>query len=1243
MTDHSSDSSRSAWRFWVDRGGTFTDIVAINPDGQLLSRKLLSENPGHYDDAAIAGVCQLLEESASSEPQLHVQMGTTVATNALLERKGEAVALLISHGLRDQLQIGYQTRPDIFALHIEQPSPLYGCVYEVAERVAADGTVVLPLDLQGVALQLQEARAAGYQAVAVVLMHAWRFPRHEQQIGELARVMGFRQISLSHKVSPLIKLVPRGSTCVADAYLTPVLGRYVDGVRRALDRLGAHASLHFMQSSGGLTDAHRFHGKDAVLSGPAGGVVGMVRTAQADGFERILGFDMGGTSTDVSHFAGELERQNETLIAGVRLRVPMMSIHTVAAGGGSLVRYADGRLQVGPESAGAFPGPACYRNGGPLTVTDCNVLLGKIRPEFFPAIFGAQGDQSLDLPAVRQQFTALAAEVSLQSGREWSEEALAEAFLTVAVDNMATAARKISVQRGYDVRDYVLNAFGGAGAQHACLVASAMGIRQVYLHPLAGVLSAYGIGLADERWLGDEALDLPLTAVTDDICQNLLDKLQQRSGWDRHNPALASVQSFSRAWLRYQGSDTQLLVTLADITSMQIEFEQQHRQLFGFIQPELALHLDALQLELVRAGYQPDSSRQRVQRKWENTASSLSTLPPVPIFMQGRWQSVAVYSRDHLPRAFSMAGPLLLTEPNSTIVVEPGWHCCLLESGALLLERTEQVSDLALAAPSGSAAADPLQLEIFNNLFMSLAEQMGLVLEKTASSVNIKERLDFSCALFDRYGELVANAPHIPVHLGSMSESVQVVMADHPQMAAGDAFVLNTPYKGGTHLPDVTVVKPVFIGDSITPDFYVAARGHHADIGGISPGSMPANSRHIEEEGVMLDNLLLVQGGVFQTDRLLEALASARYPARNPQQNLADLKAQLAACEAGARELARMCQRYGTGTVHLRMQQVQDNAEQSVRQCLAMLQSGQFRYDMDDGTRLCVAITVDQQAQRATIDFAGSGWYGALDSGDLKHDDPDHRDPGTDDSERHQRMHPGNFNAPTSVVKAAVLYSFRVLVGRAVPLNAGFLKALDIHVPAASLLAPQYPAAVVSGNVETAQYLVDCLMGALGLMAGSQGTNNNFTFGNESCQYYETLCGGAGASALGNGASAVHTHMTNSRLTDPEILEQRFPVLLERFHIRQGSGGAGRHRGGDGVERHIRFLQPMTANMISGHRLVPTFGLQGGSSGQAGANFVLRNDGKESRLQWLGSCASVEMATGDVFCIHTPGGGGYGV
>lgn len=1216
-----SNQQKQTWQFWVDRGGTFTDIVAQTPAGEIVTHKLLSENPGHYTDAAVEGIRQLQARYSDLPSAISaVKMGTTVATNALLERKGEPTVLMISKGLRDQLEIGYQTRPDIFAVFIDISAPLYERVYEVPERVLADGIVDYPLDEESVFVQLTEAYNQGLRCLAVTLMHAYRYPEHEKRIGQIARHIGFTQISLSHLVSPLIKLVPRGHTTVADAYLSPVLRRYVEQVEHELSMLaGAKntpVSLEFMQSNGGLTQAENFQGRDAILSGPAGGVVGMVRTAEADGFNRVVGFDMGGTSTDVSHYAGELERTAETLVNGVRLRVPMMNIHTVAAGGGSIVRYADGRLQVGPESAGAHPGPACYRNGGPLTVTDCNLLLGRIQPKHFPSVFGPEQNQPLDQNVVVEQFTALASLVSAETGQHWNAEQLAEGFLNIAVENMAAAVKKISVQRGYDIQNYILSAFGGAGGQHACAVASALGMKKVYLHPLAGVLSAYGIGIAEQRWVGEQAVEVDLTQAEPAI-KKALDLLQRQAN--------ISGSETLRVYLRYEGSDTPLLVEWQTAEAAKKSFEQQHKQLFGFVHSAKTIFLDALQLEVVVSGVQlPELS------------PSNSGLPNEPkekaqMCFHGESITVPVYDRAVLPRGFTAVGPLLLTDKNSTHVIEPGWHCNVLSSGALLLEKQqEQIGHKTMVKKvSQTIGPDPVTLEIFNNLFMSVAEQMGFVLEKTASSVNIKERLDFSCALFDRHGELVANAPHIPVHLGSMSESIHVVMRDHQDMKPGDAFVLNTPYNGGTHLPDITVVKPIFItgectsNDSDTADFYVAARGHHADIGGITPGSMPAHSRHIDEEGVLLDNLVLMRAGEFQQESILSALKSAKYPARNPQQNIADLMAQLAACEKGASELQRLADTYSLDVLHAYMGYVQDNAEQTLRDCLADLPSGKFRYDMDDGSVFKVAITVDQENKKAIVDFKGTGYR------------------------KDQPMHPGNFNAPTSVVRAAVLYSFRVLVNKPMPLNAGFFRALDIRVPEKSMIAPEYPAAVVSGNVETAQYLVDCLMGSLNLMAGGQGTNNNFTFGNNTYQYYETLCGGAGASKFGKGASAVHTHMTNSRLTDPEILEQRFPVVLDLFHIRQLSGGKasantegvnGGFNGGNGVERHIRFREAMQANIISGHRHVPTFALNGAGEGKTGVNFVLRHSGK---IEWLDSCADVEMQPGDTFCVHTPGGGGY--
>lgn len=1257
----------AAWQFWMDRGGTFTDIVAQKPDGSLVTHKLLSENPSHYKDAAIQGIRELLgldaDQALPVELIDEVKMGTTVATNALLERKGEPTLLVTSHGLGDILKIGYQTRPDIFALDIRLPEQLYVGVEEASERLFADGSIDKPLDEEGLAVRLIEWRKQGIESIAIAFAHGYRFPEHEKAVGRLARELGFKQVSLSHEVSPLVKLVPRGDTTVVDAYLSPILRRYVEQVNSQLSsELSSSESirkipLYFMQSNGGLVDAHKFRGKDAILSGPAGGVVGMVETAHDDGFERIIGFDMGGTSTDVAHYNAsqfdsrsesnteirEYEREFETQVAGVRLRAPMMNIHTVAAGGGSIVKFSDGRFQVGPESAGAFPGPACYRNGGPLTITDCNVLLGKVKAEYFPECFGPERNQGLDYAGVKQQFEALARSINSETELNYSAEHIAQGFLTIAIENMANAVKKISLQRGYDVGNYILNAFGGAGAQHACLVAEALGMKQVYLHPFAGVLSAYGIGLANERWLGEESLQLDFinskSASSVKTC-TLLDEVEARlvslqnqatvglnnDLSDDLNSEASSTQDFWRIHVKYKGTDTPLLLSLPknlDLGKVAEEFHSLHQQTFGFSDAKRDLILEAIQLERIVGG------RKGKVFKAENYSGPLKAIAYSEMICKvanntERYQ-VPIYRREELPQNIEIKGPALIAENNSTIVIEPNWIGKVIESNALILTYQEDINSVArIDNVNELKAANPdvIQLEVFNNLFMFVAEQMGFVLEKTAASVNIKERLDFSCALFDKSGELVANAPHIPVHLGSMSESIKVVIDNNPNMKSGDAFVLNTPYNGGTHLPDITIVKPVFINNG-TADFYVAARGHHADVGGITPGSMPARSQHINDEGILLDNLCLVKEGEFQVDMITAALSNHEFPARNIEQNIADLKAQLAACEKGAQELKRLSEQYGLDTLHAYMGHVQDNAESTLKACLKELDSGSFEYPMDDGSLIKVAITIDTENGRAKVDF-------------------------TDTSDQHS----GNFNAPTSVVKAAVLYVFRCLVAKSMPLNAGFFRALDIIVPAGSMLAPQYPAAVVSGNVETAQYIVDTLLGALGIMAGSQGTNNNFTFGDDEFQYYETLCGGAGATKNNAGASGVHSHMTNSRLTDVEILEQRFPVMLEHFAIRPISGGAGENEGGNGIERHIRFLKAMSATIISGHRQVPTFGMAGGSAGKIGMNFVQRIvldsagmpdlERRGPKLEFLKGCTDIQMNKGDVFCIHTPGGGGYG-
>jgi 5-oxoprolinase (ATP-hydrolysing) len=1196
------------WQFWIDRGGTFTDVVARRPDGSLVTRKLLSENPGRYRDAAVAAIRDLLDlpEGAPVPADLveAVKMGTTVATNALLERKGEPTVLAITSGLGDALRIGWQSRPELFARHIVLPDLLYDRVVEVEERLTADGEVIRPLNEEATRQGLQAAYDAGFRAVAVVLMHGWRFTGHEARVADIAREIGFTQVSVSHEVAPLIKLVGRGDTTVADAYLSPVLGRYVDQVA---GELGEAVRLLFMQSNGGLVDARRFRGKDAVLSGPAGGVVGMAATAAEAGFDRIIGFDMGGTSTDVSHYAGQFERSYETVVAGVRMRSPMMSIHTVAAGGGSICRFDGARLRVGPESAGAVPGPACYRRGGPLTVTDCNVMLGKLRPELFPAVFGPGGDEPLDVEAVKARFTEVVDAVEAATGVRRSPEDLAEGFLTVAVENMAKAIKHVSVQRGYDVARYTLVCFGGAGGQHACLVADALGMTRVMVHPFAGVLSAYGMGLADLRVLRDATVETPLEQADRLSEQAAALGAEAEAALLAQGIAFSGVEVHRSAQVKYAGTDTPLTVPFGAPAAMQAAFEAAHRQRFGFVAEGKPLVVEGLTAEAV--GHPPAGAAPQVAPV---AAASTGPQSTAEVRFAGQAHATPVHPRETLVPGAEIMGPAIVAEATATTIVEPGWRARVDAHANLILER---VVPLARRTAVGTDV-DPVMLEVFNNRFMAIAEQMGFALQNTAYSVNIKERLDFSCALFDRTGALIANAPHIPVHLGSMGESIRTVIRSRGQgrdgrgMKPGDVYMLNAPYNGGTHLPDITVILPVFEDGDAEPGFYVAARGHHADVGGITPGSMPPTSRTVEEEGVLLDDVLLADAGRLLEDEVRALFASGRWPSRNPDQNLADLKAQVAACQRGAEELRRLNAEFGRDVVEAYMRHVQDNAEESVRRVLDVLQDGAFAYATDGGWTVKVAVRVDRAARRATVDFTGTSPQ--LDT---------------------------NFNAPLSITRAAVLYVFRTLVEDDIPLNEGCLKPIDIVVPKGSMLNPRYPAAVVAGNVETSQVVVDALYGALGALAGSQGTMNNFTFGDDRRQYYETICGGSGAGDGFDGASAVQTHMTNSRLTDPEVLELRFPVLLERFAVRQGSGGEGRWRGGDGVVRALRFREPMTAGILSDHRRVRPFGLAGGGEGRAGANRVQRADGGAEELA---ATAAVEMAAGDLFVIETPGGGGYG-
>jgi 5-oxoprolinase (ATP-hydrolysing) len=1316
------------WHFWIDRGGTFTDIVARQPNGQIRIHKLLSENPNHYADAPLQGIRDLMgiasDQPIPAEQIAVVKMGTTVATNALLERKGDRTLLLITKGFRDALRIGYQNRPNLFALQIQRPDLLYEKVIEVEERYSAQGQELLPLQKPEELLStLQATLESGIQACAIVFLHGYRYPHHEQQVAQLAQQAGFTQISVSHQVSPLIKLVSRGDTTTVDAYLSPILRRYVDRITTEFRIPNSEFSspefrILFMQSNGGLTPAQFFQGKDSILSGPAGGIVGAVQTSLQAGFQKIITFDMGGTSTDVAHYDGVYERVLETEVAGVRLRAPMLAIHTVAAGGGSIVFFDGMRYRVGPDSAGANPGPACYRNGGPLTVTDCNVMVGKIQPQFFPQVFGPAGNLPIDPTIVQTQFTNLAQQIQAATGDRRTPEQVAEGFLAIAIDNMANAIKKISVQRGYDLKDYVLCCFGAAGGQHTCRIAEILGIQEIFIHPYAGVLSAYGMGLADRRVLKEQSLEIPFTVdrLPDlELQLNKLTDLAMQDLQQQGDEDLTQVKIFRRLHLRYDGTDATLEVPFSDFSTAIAQFETTHQQRYGFLTKNKALIVGVVVVEAV------EESSGFLQRRcyangvrgsglgvgsWELKSGELGFRFPdadfvFPMFTGDAWCQASVFMRDRLSCGDTIVGPALIMETTGTNVIEPNWQAIVTETGNLILRHItahkndnrlhqhatspqEQPQTLLANSPQTPNSepqtpnsllpnSNPVLLEIFNNLFMAIAEQMGVTLQNTSSSVNIKERLDFSCALFDRHGHLVANAPHIPVHLGSMSESIQALIQDptctlHP----GDVYLSNNPYNGGTHLPDITVITPVFgirnsefgvrscelntlktshsselrlskksvlstpsVSERETPNpeprtpfaqrlhrrnpelplFFVASRGHHADIGGITPGSMPPYSTHLQEEGVLLNNFKLVDQGIFQEEALRQQLTSGSYPVRNLDQNIADLQAQIAANAKGVQEIQRMIDRYGLTTVQNYMQFIQDNAEAAVRQAIAQLATtfttSTFTCPLDNGMQIQVTIDLDPKTRSARLDFTGTS-----------------------------PQQPNNFNAPVAVCKAAVLYVFRTLVSDPIPLNAGCLKPLEIIIPSGSLLNPTYPAAVVAGNVETSQAIADALYGALGILAASQGTMNNFTFGNDRYQYYETICGGSGAGAGFSGTDAVQTHMTNSRLTDPEVLELRFPVLLEDFRIRDRSGGIGQYRGGHGVIRRIQFQETLTASILSNRRQVVPYGLAGGQPGLGGHNRVERSNGE---IEMLASIASVEMRPGDVFVIETPGGGGYGV
>ncbi|MFD1786538.1 hydantoinase B/oxoprolinase family protein [Sphingomonas floccifaciens] len=1180
----------SEWQFWIDRGGTFTDVVARRPDGTLTTAKLLSIDPDRRYDAAEAAIRQVTGAGDGPLPQCAIRIGTTIATNALLERQGEPVLLAITRGFGDALTIGYQDRPDIFARAIRRAAPLFADVVEIDERVTEDGTVLRPLDREAAAAAFGRAYAAGLRAVAIVLVHGWKHPAHEAALADLAAAAGFTQISVSHRTAPLIRLVARGDTTLADAYLSPVLGRYVDGLQASLGD-----GLLFMQSSGGLVAGERFGGKDALLSGPAGGIVGMARTAAAAGFDRVIGFDMGGTSTDVSLYAGAYDRRSDAVLAGVRVAVPMMRIDTVAAGGGSICHFDGGRLLVGPASAGADPGPTCYRRGGPLTVTDCNLVLGKLQPEHFPALFGPGRDQPLDRAASVAALDTLLDEVEAATGERLAREAAAEGLVGIAVANMARAIRAVSVARGEDPAAYALACFGGAGGQHACLVADALGMGQVLIHPLAGVLSAVGIGLAERSVVREATVALPLA---DAALTEALAALEAEAAAALAAQGVTTRRTTVLVQIRYARNDQTIAVDWDTPEAMAAAFAAAHRQRFGFVGD------DGLVVEQLRVEASAGDGAQALP------APALPDVSADPVgqaemYLAGAPRTAPVHRRGGLAVGAIVAGPALIIDPVSTVVVEPGWRARVLTDGTLLLDRSE-----ARAEAAADGAVDPIRLEIFAGLFMGIAEEMGAALQRSAASVNIRERLDFSCALFDGDGALVANAPHIPVHLGSMGESIRTVIAARAgTMREGQVYALNDPYRGGTHLPDITVIMPVFAGGD-APAWFVAARGHHADVGGTTPGSMPPDSRTLAEEGVVFDDVTIVDGGVLQEAAIRDLLANGPYPARNIDQNIADLAAQVAACARGADGLRQLARQQAAAVVTRYMAHVQSHAERVARRMIAGLSDGQFRYALDDGAVVEVRVTVDRAGGTATIDFTGTS-----------------------------EQRPSNFNAPLAVTRAAVLYVLRLLVDDAVPLNEGFLRPVTIIVPEGSMLNPRAPAAVVAGNVEVSQVVTDALLGALGAMAASQGTMNNLTFGDEAYQYYETIAGGAGAGPGHAGADAIQTHMTNSRLTDPEVLETRYPVLVERFAIRRGSGGAGRWRGGDGTVRRLRFLAPLRAGILSNRRVVPPFGLAGGADGRVGVNRVERADGS---IEPLASTARIDMAAGDVLVIETPGGGGYG-
>lgn len=1203
----STHDRKAGWRFAIDRGGTFTDIVAWSPNDELHVHKVLSVDPQRRIDPAVRGMAEVLARHPAAAPVASIRLGTTVATNALLERKGEPTLLLTTRGFRDMLRIGFQNRPEIFARHIELPEVLYSGVVEADERIDAQGRVIRSLDEAALRRELAVARQRGLRSLAIALTHGFRYPAHERQAAAIARELGFEEIVVSHQAAPMLGLVSRGDTAVADAYLSPVLIGYLRRFKESVTARFGHPRLSFMQSNGGLVDEAGFRGINAILSGPAGGVIGLVEAGADECPRKLIGLDMGGTSTDISIYAGELPRRFESEIDGVRIQAPMMDVHTIAAGGGSILHFTGGRLQVGPDSAGADPGPACYRRGGPATLTDCNVVLGRILPETFPRVFGPSGAESLDVAASHEALAVIAASVRQSGGPSFSTEEIAQAFISVAVARMANAIRELSLRHGHDASQFTLLAFGGAAGQFACAVSELLGISEILLHPLSGVLSAYGIGLAARRSLRRRSVELPLATHGLAVAQEALDRLEDdvRGELVRQGVPADCLLFERKAQLRFVNSDTGIEVDWCSSDSMLADFSARHQGLYGFEHSSSKVIIASVAAEAIERVAPQAARTQALRTERPGKAKTVG----LELWWDGAWRAGSMIERTDLRSLKSLDGPALIIEEGSTGWLAPGWVGTMDRQDRIVL--TPRHSSVLSGRRQDHSHPDPMKLEVFDGLFMHVAKQMGVVLRQTASSVNIKERLDFSCAVFDGAANLIANAPHMPVHLGSMGASVAAVGRVHGvDLRPGDAYLLNSPYDGGTHLPDMTVVNPIFDAEGRHLLFFVASRAHHADVGGITPGSMPPRSRDIADEGALIPPTRIVRAGQFDEALVRGLLGGTRWPARNPQQNLADLKAQLAANARGIRELWRAVNEQGLDAVLAYMGHVQNNAEQCMRRAIRNLRAGHFEYELDNGQRIVLRISVDRSAGEATLDFSGTS-----------------------------EQQDNNFNAPLAVTTAAVIYVFRCLIDEPIALNAGCLRPLRIVVPAGSMLDPTPPRAVVAGNVETSQCIVDAIYGALGLQAASQGTMNNLTFGDENFQYYETIAGGSGAGPDYDGASGIQTHMTNSRLTDPEVLETRFPVLVREFSLRPGSGGAGLHRGGDGLVRRLEFCAPMTMAILSNHRRVAPFGLAGGEPGLTGSNRLLRRDGGSERLP---ASAEVSVDVGDEIEIATPGGGGFG-